>query len=124
MVLQKTALVVETNYLVASVIEGPLAQSGFRVVVALDEQEARVAMAANTFQIAIIDFRLQHGHPDGLTAQLRAANIPYVFCTAATTEEVVESFPGARVVQKPFGDDVLLFVVDEMLRGAAEGAGP
>ena len=44
MALQKTALVVETNYVVASVIEGTLAQSGFRVVVALDEKEARAEM--------------------------------------------------------------------------------
>ncbi len=112
---QKTALVVETNYLVASVIESPLTQSGFRVVVAFDGDEARAALAADSFQIAIIDFRLQHGGPDGLVAQLTAAGVPYVFCTAASTNEVIESFPGARVVQKPFGDDMLLFVVAEVL---------
>lgn len=109
-----TALVVETNYLIASAIEAPLAQHGFTVVVATSDEEAYQVLASNRIQIAIIDFRLQHGGPDGLVKRLEAASIPYVFCTAASTEEVIEHFPGARVVEKPFGDDMLLLLVAEL----------
>ena len=116
--LPKTALVVETNYLIASVIESPLIASGFQVVVATDEDEARTAIATHGFDIAILDFRLQHGGPEGLVAQLQVAGIPYVFCTASSTAEVVEHFPGARVIEKPFGDDMLLFIVTDVIAGA------
>jgi hypothetical protein len=69
----------------------------------------------------VIDFRLQHGGSDGLVARLHSAGIPYVFCTASSSAEVVESFPGARVVEKPFGDDMLLFIVDEVISGPRHG---
>jgi DNA-binding response OmpR family regulator len=111
----KNALVVETNYLVATEVEMPLTHAGFRVVVAVDLREARVAIDAMNFDIAIIDFRLQHGGPEGLVALLSANRVPYIFCTAASKQEVIESFPGARVVQKPFGQDVLMWFVDEAL---------
>jgi len=111
-----TALVVETNYLIASAIEMPLAQGGFEVVIAGDDEAAREALTSRTIDIAIIDFRLQHGGPDGLVARLEARSVPYVFCTAASSEEVSEHFPGARVVEKPFGDDALLSLVMELVR--------
>ena len=115
---QKTALVVETNYLVASSVEGPLLGAGFRVIVALDAEEAKTAISTHQLAVAVIDFRLQHGGPEGLVELLRAAEVPYVFCTASSTTEVVESFPGARVVEKPFGDDILLMVVTEVVNFA------
>jgi len=110
-----TALVVETNYLIAAAVETPLMQSGFHVVVAINETEVLEAFATYSIQIAIIDFRLQYGDADGLVAKLKAANIPYIFCTAASSEEVAEHFPGARVVEKPFGDDMLLSLVTELV---------
>lgn len=110
-----TALVVETNFLIASAIEMPLAKGGFDVIIASDDKQARESLASRRFDIAIIDFRLQHGDPDGLVAQLEAQSIPYVFCTAASAEEVSEHFPGARVVEKPFGDDALLSLVTELV---------
>lgn len=110
-----TALVVETNYLIASAIEMPLAKDGFEVVIASDDKHARETLGSRRFDIAIIDFRLQHGGPDGLVAQLEAQSIPYFFCTAASAEEVSEHFPGARVVEKPFGDDALLSLVAELV---------
>src|ERR1700712_29663 len=116
---RKLVLVVETNYLIAGSVEGPLLAAGFDVVVAVDVVQARAAIGSVKLSIAIIDFRLQHGHPDGLVAQLQTAGIPYVFCTAASTVEVVENFPDARVIEKPFGDDVLLMIVDQVLESAA-----
>jgi len=110
-----TALVVETNYLIASAIEVPLTDKGYKVIIAVNDAEIRAALATNDIQIAIIDFRLQHGGPDSLVAWLGAARVPYIFCTAATSDEVVEHFPGARVVEKPFGDDLLLSIVSQTI---------
>lgn len=115
-----TALVVETNYLIAAAIELPLAAKGFAVVVAITEAEIKAAIAERDISIAIVDFRLQHGGPEGLVAQLTAAGIPYIFCTAASTAEVVEHFPGAWVLEKPFGDDMLLSLVEDAARVAAD----
>jgi len=117
---QVTALVVETNYLIASAIEKPLIESGFKVVVALDEAQAREAILSHDIGVAIIDFRLPYAGPEGLVAQLDAARVPYIFCTGASTEEVVEHFPSARVLEKPFGDDLLLSLVSEATRAASQ----
>lgn len=117
MAAQLLALVVETNYLIASAIEVPLAESGYLVVVATSEEETHAALAENRIDIAIIDFRLQHGDADGLVARLTAAGTPYIFCTAATAQEVVEHFPGARVIEKPFLDSTLLAAVSEAAGG-------
>lgn len=114
------ALVVETNFLVASAIEDPLAQAGYTVVVATTVDEARAAIASYQIDVAIIDFRLQHGAADGLLARLAAAGIPYLFCTAATSAEVTENFPGARVIEKPFLDSMLIAAVSQV---AAAGRG-
>ena len=103
-----TALVVETNYLIASVIEFPLTHHGYRVLMAANAEEALALLNAYPVQVALIDFRLQHGAPEGLVAKLMARGVPFIFCTAASADEVNERFPGALVMQKPFSDDQLL----------------
>jgi CheY-like chemotaxis protein len=104
----RTAVVVETNYLIASVIEEPLANAGYRVLTATDPAEALKFLDQQSINLAVIDFRLQHAQPDGLVAALTRCGIPFIFCTAASTEEVLEHFPGARVMLKPFSDEDLL----------------
>ena len=106
-----TALVVESDYLIASVIEMPLAAAGYDVLIATTPQEAFAYMAGRQVHIALIDFRLQHAYPDGLVARLKARNVPYIFCTAASPDEVLEVFPVALVVPKPFRDEDLLSAV-------------
>jgi len=59
-----------------------------------------------------------------VNALLRAAEVPCVFCTASSTTEVVETFPGAHVAEKPFGDDMLLMVVTEVVNIAATARRP
>lgn len=110
----KTALIVETNYLIASAIELPLLDAGYVAVVAQDSEEALARLATQYMQLALIDFRQQYGHPDGLVARLKALEIPFIFCTAASSEEVAEAFPGARVLPKPFSDEQLLDAVSAL----------
>lgn len=110
-----TVLVVETNYLIASAIESPLAEAGFKVVVAVTDDEVVTALNNERIHVSVIDYRLQHGGPEGLVSRLHKAGIPYIFCTSASTQEVVEHFPNARVVEKPFGDDLLLSLVAELV---------
>jgi len=112
--LPSTALVVETNYLVASVIEAPLANAGYRVLIATDPVEALSYLDRQCVNLAVIDYRLQHAEPDGLVAALTRRGIPFVFCTAASAEEVLENFPGARVMQKPFSDEDLLNAISTL----------
>ncbi len=104
-------MVVETNYLIASVIEAPLLGAGYRVIIATDPDEAFALLDREAVHLALIDFRLQHAEPEGLVARLTQQGIPFIFCTAASIEEVVEHFPDARVMPKPFSDQALLAAV-------------
>ncbi|RYE49817.1 MAG: response regulator [Hyphomicrobiales bacterium] len=116
----RTAIVVETNFLIASVIEAPLVSAGYRVLIATEPEEAFALMDAHEVHLALIDFRLHHAEPEGLVAKLKQRGIPFIFCTAASVEEVFEHFPDARVMEKPFSDDELLAAVAAMV--AAEGS--
>jgi DNA-binding response OmpR family regulator len=118
-----TALVVETKFLIASGIETPLAAAGYRVLVAVEAAEALEILEAEAVQVALIDFRLQHIEPEGLVHVLKRHGIPFIFCTAASAEEVEEHFPGARVVPKPFSDDQLVAAVAALKSPPALGAG-
>ncbi|OEO28036.1 hypothetical protein VW23_006470 [Devosia insulae DS-56] len=104
-------MVVETNYLIASVIEAPLLNAGYRVIIATDPDEAFAFLDRKDVHLALIDFRLQHAEPEGLVARLTQQGIPFIFCTAASREEVFEHFPNARVMPKPFSDQDLLAAV-------------
>lgn len=115
----RTAMVVETHFLIASVIEAPLVSAGYRVVIATEPDEALALMAAQEVHLALIDFRLHHAEPDGLVARLKQRGIPFIFCTAASVQEVFEHFPDARVMEKPFSDDELLAAVAALV--SAEG---
>ncbi|WP_162247983.1 response regulator [Devosia sp. Root413D1] len=119
-----TALVVETNYLIASVIEAPLLSAGYQVAIAADPDEAFALLDTRDIGLALIDFRLQHGEPEGLVALLRQRGIPFIFCTAASVEEVFEHFPNTRVMLKPFSDQELLTAVAALVsdRGSSVGA--
>lgn len=102
-----TALVVETNYLIAPAIEAPLVAHGYWVLIANDPAEAFDLLSANSIQIGVIDFRLQHEEPGGLVSVLTSLGVPYIFCTAASATEVTEIFPAAHVLAKPFSDETL-----------------
>lgn len=119
-----TAMVVETNFLIASVIKSPLVNAGYRVAIATDQAEAFAVLDAQHVHLAVIDFRLQHGGPGGLVAELKQRNVPFIFCTAATVEEVCEHFPDARVMLKPFSDEDLLAAVAALVpkQSVQEGA--
>jgi CheY-like chemotaxis protein len=119
----RTALVVESNYLVASVIEAPLAIAGYRVFIATNPAEAFAVLDTEPVELALIDFRLQHAAPEGLVAKLKTMDIPFVFCTAAAVEEVFEHFPDARIVQKPFTEEQLLAAVSGLGSVPAGGQG-
>lgn len=119
-----TALVVETNYLVASVMETPLLQAGYQVVVATDADEALALLERRKIDLALMDFRLQHAEPDGLVARLRQHQIPFIFCTAASEQEVLEHFPNTRVVLKPFSDEELLAAVAALVADSGSADTP
>ena len=72
----RLALVVETNYLIASSIEASLGRNGYGVVVATTDEEVHAALALTKINVAIIDFRLQHGAVDGLVVRLSEAGSP------------------------------------------------
>lgn len=111
----RTAMVVETNFLIASVIETPLLNAGYRVAIATDPTEAFALLETQQVHLALIDFRLQHAEPDGLVNCLKRQGIPFIFCAAASIEEVFEHFPDARVMPKPFSDDELLAAVTALV---------
>lgn len=117
-------MVVETNYLLASVIETPLLQAGFAVAIATDTEEAFAVLADRAVHLALIDFRLQHGGPEGLVGRLQQLGVPFIFCTAASVEEVNEHFPNARVMLKPFSDADLIATIATVVTTRSADPGP
>jgi DNA-binding response OmpR family regulator len=109
-----SALIVETNFLIAAAIEATLIDAGFETLIAATPDEAIALIGSRRIGVALIDFRLQHGDPDGLIHQLQTHGVPYLFCTAALSEEVDEMFPGARIVAKPFSDADLLAAISAL----------
>ena len=77
-------LVIEDEFLIATVVEDILRQAGAGdVVIAVNMQEARTALAERTLDIAMIDIQLDEGAESGLSLGKLAMtrNIPFIFLT-------------------------------------------
>jgi CheY-like chemotaxis protein len=105
-VLPRVALVVDDEFLIVVELES--------IIVAANLAEARQFMALRTIDVAVLDFRMG---PDAtaLERELQRRNVPIVFCTASTVDEVAADFPTVPVVAKPFTGDMLLAALETVL---------
>ena len=111
-------LVIEDEFLIAIVIEDILRQAGAEdVVIAVNMQEAREALAGRTLDIAMIDIQLDEGSDSGLSLGrlAMARNIPFIFLTGYTRVVLPDGFSAVPVLTKPYIPRTLIEALSEVL---------
>jgi DNA-binding response OmpR family regulator len=79
------------------------------VVIARDLAEIDEQTVADKFDGVIVDLMLGETSTLDFAAQLRQAGMPFVFASGySDADEIRASFPGVRLVTKPYsGDDLV-----------------
>jgi DNA-binding response OmpR family regulator len=108
-------LVLEDEILIAMDVEQICRDDGAsQVVIARTLEEAEAAVAASDFDAAIIDLRLGNVSTLSFAATLRDRAVPFVFASGYTSlGDISVSFPGAKIVGKPYGGDDILSALAE-----------
>ncbi|MEI9408697.1 response regulator [Mesorhizobium salmacidum] len=103
-------LVLEDEYLIAMDVEQLCRDHGAsEVVVARDLAEVDGRKVATDFDAAIVDLVLGGASTLEFAAGLREAGVPFVFASGySDADEIKASFPGVRLVTKPYsGEDLV-----------------
>jgi DNA-binding response OmpR family regulator len=108
-------LVLEDEILIAMDVEQICRDDGAaHVVIARTLEEAEAAASDSNFDAAIIDLRLGSVSTLPFAARLRDRGVPFVFASGYTSlGEIEVSFPGARIVGKPYGGEDILAALAE-----------
>lgn len=103
-------LVLEDEFLIAMDVEQICRDDGAAdVVIARSVADAEAAAASSTFDAAILDLLLGGVSTLPFAATLRQRGVPFVFASGYTDlEEISASFPGVRIVGKPYGGNDIL----------------
>ena len=103
-------LVLEDEFLIAMDVEQLCRDYGAGdVVIARDLAEIDEQTVADRFDGVIVDLMLSGTSTLDFAAQLRQAGTPFVFASGySDADEIRASFPGVRLVTKPYsGDDLV-----------------
>lgn len=104
----KTALVVDDEFLIASMIEDILARRGIEVVTATHAEEAVAHLDGRKVDFAVIDYQLRNSPAEEVWNTLTERKIPFAFCTGSLAEEMRERFPGITIIPKPFSEEAII----------------
>ncbi|WP_411910207.1 response regulator [Mesorhizobium sp. CO1-1-4] len=114
-------LVLEDEFLIAMDVEQLCRDHGAgEVVVARDLTEIDGRDVATQFDAAIVDLMLGGASTLEFAAGLRETGVPFVFASGySDADEIKASFPGVRLVTKPYsGEDLVEAVALAYGRGA------
>ncbi|MEP6567132.1 MAG: response regulator [Mesorhizobium sp.] len=103
-------LVLEDEFLIAMDVEQLCRDHGAGdVVIARDLTEIDQHKVLSTFDAAIVDLMLGGASTLDFAARLRQSGVPFVFASGySDADEIQASFPGVRLVTKPYsGDDLV-----------------
>jgi DNA-binding NtrC family response regulator len=107
-------LVVEDDFVVRLEIETVLGAAGASVRGCATVVQALTAIAAETFDAAVLDVRLGSGTVEPVARKLSELCTPFVFYTG-TEETAISQWPQARVIAKPAASALLVRAVIETL---------
>lgn len=111
----RTALVVDDEFLIASMIEDILARQGVDVLTATRMDEATSYLSENKVDFALIDYQMRSTPSEEIWTALIEQKIPFAFCTGSLATEMQERFPGIHIVAKPFSEDCILDVARKLV---------
>jgi DNA-binding response OmpR family regulator len=107
----KHVLLVEDEFLIAIDIERILSE-GVGAKVTTTHRTAlafEIISSQGPFDVAVLDFKLDHETSLPIAERLGAAGVPFVFLTGAPAEAGnLAHFGGVPIVAKPFDEDTLL----------------
>ncbi|MEQ1954160.1 response regulator [Mesorhizobium yinganensis] len=103
-------LVLEDEFLIAMDVEQICRDEGAAdVVIARNMTDAEATTSSSDFDAAILDLLLGSDSTLPFAATLRERGVPFVFASGYTDiKEITASFPGVRVVGKPYASDDIL----------------
>lgn len=111
----KRVLLLEDDFLIASMAAGMLSDLGAVVVGPASRIDEAIALATKeTLDVAVLDINIRGERSHPVAEALRQRSIPYVFATGYDEK----SFSGetdALVLQKPYTDDKLAEVLQQAL---------
>jgi DNA-binding response OmpR family regulator len=116
-------LVLEDEFLIAMDVEQLCRDHGAgQVVIARDLAEINGKQVATQFDAAIVDLMLGGASTLDFASSLRAAGVPFVFASGySDADEIKASFPGVRLVGKPYsGEDLMQAVATACGRMSAD----
>lgn len=116
-------LLVEDSMIIAMDAEIMIRKAGARQVeVASSVDEALGLIEKVEFDAAVLDINLGRETSEQVAEKLLELNVPFVFATGyGALPALVEKFPGARVIQKPYQDSLFIEAVQSMFQHANEG---
>lgn len=114
---RRTALVVDDEFLIATLIEDILTRQGIEVLTATRTDEANDYLRDRPVDFALIDYQMRADPSEALWTELIARNIPFAFCTGSVAEEMGQRFPGIHIIAKPFSEDTIVEVARTLLGG-------
>ena len=106
-------LVVEDETLLSILLEGMLTELGHEVAtIAPRVSNALAAVESETFDLAILDVRLQGESVTPVADALIAKGLPFIFATGYDRNGLPEPYRSRPVLQKPFSRNDLRRALD------------
>lgn len=117
----KTILLVDDEMLVHMIASEVLEEAGYRVIAAHDGVAALKALDPEV-DLIVTDVMMPRMDGPDWVRQARAdgaADVPIIFTSAIARPGLVEEFPRAAFLPKPYRPFQLLNLVEQMLQGAS-----
>jgi DNA-binding response OmpR family regulator len=112
----KRILILENDYLIADLVAGLLVELGYAVLgPAYGVDDASRLAAEETFDGALLDWRLDSGGSGSVADILIKRGIPFIFATGYD-EIPDDKYRDIAVLKKPFGLDDLGPALERMVR--------
>lgn len=95
-------MVVEDEFLIGLDVSQQLSAAGFEVVaLATSVDKARILVARESFDVAVLDINLGGETAEAVAVDLQAKGTPFVLLTGYSIEKKFPWFGGAAVLTKP-----------------------
>lgn len=105
----RSVLVVEDDGLIALTLEDTVRDFGVHNVhVANTAELARLAADEGQFDCAILDVLIGHDETYDIADRLALRNVPFLFCSAFTRDQLIERHRHRPWIGKPYRDEDLL----------------
>ena len=96
-------LIVEDEFLIASMLEAHLLRLGYTVVpIAATVDEALSMLESHRIDLAVVDINLAGSRSFPVADALHARGIPFLFTTGYGESGVPEQYRAFQIVQKPY----------------------